>query len=95
MVVAIAECYIKGEESNAKKNACDVKERVPDAESFHPVGENIYTSPVKDKSKFKKVGKTTNNFTPLNTPPKIDLARSTPPAQHPNTACPYVQGDGV
>lgn len=32
-VVAIDECYIKGEESNSKKKACGVKEHIPTVKS--------------------------------------------------------------
>lgn len=62
-VVTRAECYIKGEERNAQKKVCNVKEHTPGVESSHHPRKNNYTSPMKDKSTFKRVGKVAKSFT--------------------------------
>lgn len=66
-VVAKAECYIKGEESNVKKKSHDANEHVPSVESSHYSRNNSYPLPVKDKSILKRVGETMESFTSLNT----------------------------
>lgn len=65
-VVAGMECCIKGEENNTENKSHNVKDRVTDAESSHPSKKNRYNSSVKEKSLFKRAGKATENFTPLN-----------------------------
>ena len=57
VVVTRAKGYIKGEESNAEKNVCGVKEYVPNAGGSHHQRKSSYTSPIKDKIAFNRVGK--------------------------------------
>jgi len=61
-----AECYIKGEESNAEKKARDAKERGNNRGERR----NYYSPPTRDKGTFKRQEKRTynlENFTPVNT----------------------------
>lgn len=66
-VVTRAKCYVKDEESKAKKKSQDVKEHDPCVEALHNQSKSNYTSPIKDKIGFKRVGKTIKSFKPLNT----------------------------
>lgn len=65
--VTRAKCYMKGEESNIEKMVHNVKERVPNVEDSHHKRNNNYTSPINDKTAFKRVGEATENITLLNT----------------------------
>lgn len=58
-VITKVKCYIKGEESNAEKKTHDFKERVPSADGSHHYRKSNYTSPIKYKTTFKRVGKET------------------------------------
>lgn len=44
----------------------NIKECVPNAEGSHRLWKSNYTSLKKDKIAFKRVGKTVENFMPLN-----------------------------
>lgn len=82
-VVIIAECYIKGEESNTKKKVCEFMEHPPNVEGSHHQRNNNYTFPIKDNIMFKRVGNTEESFMPL---PKhsscIDLVPGSSPIQY-------------
>lgn len=66
-VVTRVESYIKGDENNNDKKAHDVKEHVPKVGRPHHQIKSNYTSPIKDHTTFKRVGKMAENFKPLNT----------------------------
>lgn len=66
-VVTREECYIKGEDSNIVKEARDIKERVLNPKGLHYIIKSKYISPIKYKTTFKRIGKTSESFTSLNT----------------------------
>lgn len=65
-MVTNVKCYIKDEDSMLK-NVRDVKQYVPNVEGSHQHRKSIYTSPIKGKNVFKRVGKVEESFTPQNT----------------------------
>lgn len=66
-MITKAECYIKGKDSNTKKKARDIKDYVPNAEGSYQYRKSNYNFPIMGKTIFKRVGKTVESFTPLNT----------------------------
>lgn len=65
-VVTKVKCYINNEESNTEKNVWGVNEHVLNTRDSHHQRKNNYTSLIKDKTSFKRIGKTTENFVSLN-----------------------------
>jgi len=68
-IMSTAECYIKGEESNAEKKSRDAKER----NSSTTDRQNYYPPPNRDRGTFKRQERRTfgvEDFTPLNTRPE-------------------------
>jgi len=75
-IIARAECYIKGEESNAEKKARNSKER----SASNPERKSYYPTTVGDRPAFKRQERRAHvpydaitnfeNFTPLNTRPE-------------------------
>ncbi|XP_039687900.1 uncharacterized protein [Medicago truncatula] len=89
-VIARAECYVKGEESNVERKARDAKERG----SSGAERRNPYVPPNRDRGAFKKTNDRSSHryapdhFTPLNTRPEKILkevleSRVIPPAAEP------------
>lgn len=66
-VVTSAKYYIKIEESNIEKKVYDINDHAPNAKGSRHLRNNNYTSSIKDKDVFRRVGKTMENFTPVNT----------------------------
>lgn len=65
-MVTRVECYIKSEESNVEKKACNIRKCVTSVEGTQH-SRNNYPSPFEDKAMFKQGGKVVKGFTPLNT----------------------------
>ncbi|XP_024630733.1 uncharacterized protein [Medicago truncatula] len=68
-IMSRAECYIKGEESNAEKKTRDTKER----NSLTTDRRNYYPPPNRDRGTFKRQERriySVDDFTPLNTRPE-------------------------
>lgn len=61
------ECYIKGEGSNTQEKACGFKERISSSKISHHQRKINYTSPIKYKTAFKRVGKERKSLSPLTT----------------------------